>query len=372
MINRVPVAILGATGMVGQQFLALLQNHPFFVPKMLAASEQSAGKRYGEVVRWKMAVPLSLEMQEQMVVCCLPHPEISVVFSALEGEAAYAIEKGFAEAGCWVFSSTKAFRMHEAVPLLVPEVNPSHLALLDQQPWKGRLLTHPNCIVAGLAPALQSLHTAFGLRAMHLVTMQSTSGAGYPGVSNLDILDNLIPYIAEEEEKIPRELHKILGTWDGTKIQPAAFAVSAQCHRVPIREGHFAAVSVSLERKASLAECLEAWKAEAGLEGVPSLPSAPKKVLSYWKGCDEPQPKLCLSHEKGMQIHLGRLQECSVLDLKFTLLSHNLLRGGAGGTLLMAERMYSQITSKFGWGALPPVPSSRVSAATPFLSISRE
>jgi aspartate-semialdehyde dehydrogenase len=338
MPTRIPVAVLGATGSVGQRFLTLLARHPWFEIAALTASERSVGKTYGEAVCWVQSQPLPPEVAAMPVVPCEPSARIPLAFSALEAEAAGEIESSFARSGCVVVSNAKSHRMDKDVPLIVPEVNPDHLELVRHSRYRpGAILTNPNCSTIGLALALKPIHDRFGVERVSVVTMQAISGAGLPGVASYEILDNVIPFISGEEEKLQAESRKIFGALRDREIVDADIRVSAQCNRVPVLDGHLLAVSIELERKATLEDvrdCLDSFRAEPQQR---SLPTAPRKPIHVLSGERDPQPRLHRDLDSGMAVSLGRLRPCSVLDFKFVALTHNTVRGAAGGALLVAE-----------------------------------
>lgn len=329
--DKVPVGILGATGIVGQKFVELLARHPWFEITALAASERSAGKPYKEAVNWLMSTPLPQEMAKMQISPCKPDLPCALVFSSLDADIAGEIETSFAQAGYSVVSNSRNHRMDPDVPLMIPEVNSHHLnKLLTQKLAKGGIVTVPNCSAVGLSLALKPL-LGFGLEGVHVVTFQAISGGGYPGVASLDILDNVIPFIKEEEQKVQEEPLKILDE-KGLKI-------SAQCNRVPVNDGHLQCVAVKFKKKPTKAEVIEAWQTFSGEPQALLLPSAPLKPLYYFEEENYPQPKLHRLLDKGMAVSMGRLNECPLLDYKFVLLSHNTIRGAAGGAILTGELM---------------------------------
>lgn len=336
--SKVAVGILGATGAVGQRFVELLADHPWFEIVSLAASERSAGRRYGEAVNWMMGKSLPPSLANLVIEPCDAPLAPKILFSALDNQVAGEIETRFLDAGYTIISNAKNHRMRADVPLLIPEVNSGHLELLKRQS-RGQIACVPNCSTVGLVMALKPLQDRFGIEQVHIVTMQAISGAGYPGVASLDIIDNVIPYISGEEEKLETETLKILGTLD----KPANFVVSASCNRVAVTDGHTASVSVKFKKKPSPEELLDAWRTFSPLK----LPSAPLQPI--WVHTEErhPQPKLHRHHDKAMAVHVGRLRPCSLFDYKFTLLSHNTVRGAAGGAVLNAELMASARTPGF-------------------------
>ncbi len=328
-MTKIPVTVLGATGVVGQRLLRRLADHPWFEVAHLAASGRSAGKRYGEVP-WRIAGACSSSFDDQVLMEASPDKVFApLVFSALDAVAARGLEPAFAKAGALVCSNASAFRMDPEVPLLVPEINAHALELVEAQRrgrgWKGAILCNPNCTTTILALALAPLHRAFGVEAVFMTSLQAASGAGHPGVPSLDLLGNVVPHIPGEEDKVEEELPKILGT---------AVPTSALCHRVPVIEGHTEAVSVKLKGAPSLdavRAIIEAWR--PGLD----LPSAPARPLRVHREEDRPQPRLDAESEDGMVVHLGRLRSCPLFGVKFTALGSNTERGAAGGALLNAE-----------------------------------
>ncbi|MBM4466238.1 MAG: aspartate-semialdehyde dehydrogenase [Chloroflexi bacterium] len=345
-MDKIKVGILGATGMVGQRFVQLLADHPWFEISALAASERSVGMPYGEACHWVIAEEMPTTVKEIVLQGCKPDLSCRLVFSALPAEVAGPVEEEFATAGYAVSSNASSYRLAPDVPLLVPEVNPDHLALIEIQQrrrgWKGFIVTNPNCSTAQLVLALKPLWDRFGITALSVVTLQALSGAGYPGVPSLDILDNVIPYIAGEEGKVEREPLKLLGQLEGEAIREAEIAISAQCHRVATREGHLEAVSVKLGQEAGYQEVVEALRGFRGpLQGL-GLPSAPEHPIVVREEVDRPQPRLDRDEGKGMSVVVGRVRECPVLDYKFILLGHNTIRGAAGAAILNAELLASQ------------------------------
>lgn len=340
---KIKVGILGATGMVGQRFIELLQNHPWFELKELAASEKSAGKTYEETMqgRWRVSAQIPQSVRKIKVKECKPNLDCKLVFSALDSSVAGTIEESFAKNNFIVSSNSKNHRMDNDVPLLIPEVNPEHLSIITKQKnrfGKGFIVTNPNCSAAGLVVALKPLHDAFGLKKVFVTTMQALSGAGYPGVASLDILDNVVPYIGGEEEKIETETLKLLGTIKNDKFSFAEIKISAQCNRVNVKDGHLEAVNVGLNKNAELEEVKDAFKKFNPLKRL-NLPSAPNSPIIVREEIDRPQPKYDRDLGNGMAITVGRIRECSILDYKFLVLSHNTIRGAAGAAILNAELM---------------------------------
>lgn len=340
-MKKIPVAILGATGTVGQRFVEILSQHPWYEITALAASERSSGKKYKDAVNWLMPTPLPVHLANMIVQDCTPDLPATLVFSGLDSSVAGEIETRFADAGYTIISNARNHRQDVDVPLLVPEVNGDHLALIHAQKTKGRIITNPNCSTIGLTLALKPLQQ-FGLEAVHVVTMQAISGAGYPGVASLDILDNVVPYINGEEQKMETEPLKILGTYCQTHIEEAKFKISAHCNRVPVNDGHTECVSVKFANKPTCEQILQAWESLQPL----NTPTAPLKPIHYLEESNYPQPKLHRMLDKGMAVSVGRLRECPIFDYKFTILSHNTIRGAAGGAILCAE-LLSQQTDPF-------------------------
>jgi aspartate-semialdehyde dehydrogenase len=344
-MERRRVGILGATGMVGQRFIQLLNNHPWFEIAWLAASDRSAGKTYAEACRWKLDTPMPARIGAMRVMPKVPEgtPEgelPKIIFAALDSDIARELEPKFAAAGCAVVSNSSAFRMAPDVPLVVPEVNADHLELLELQSWRresgGYIVTNPNCCAIGLVLALKPLEARFGIESLFVSTMQAVSGAGYPGVASLDILGNVVPYIKNEEEKLQEEVGKLLGTFRSRTIDLLDAKVSAHCNRVPVEDGHTECVSIRFKQKATRDEVLAAWSEFTPLAGQ-RLPSAPEIPVEFDPSVDRPQPRLDRMRGNGMASTVGRLRECSLLDWKFVVLSHNTIRGAAGAAVLNAE-----------------------------------
>lgn len=348
--KRIPVAVLGATGMVGQRFIELLQGHPWFELVALAASERHGGRPYREVTSWRLSgseMPASVATLP--VVSCTPDAlaGIKIAFSALPGEVAGDIELALAQAGVAVFSNAKNYRMAPDVPLLIPEVNADHIGVIVQQRkernWSGSIVTNANCCATPLVMALKPLQQAFGLRKVLVTTMQAISGAGYPGLPSYDILDNVIPYIGGEEEKLEIETLKMLGSWqEGRGFTDAPLVVSAHCNRVATREGHLECASIELERDVSPEEVIAAWENYVPESQQLKLPSAPERALVYRTEQDRPQTLRDRDAGNGMTVTLGRLRRCPILGYKFVMLGHNTIRGAAGGSVLNAELCVSK------------------------------
>jgi aspartate-semialdehyde dehydrogenase len=346
-MNKIKTGILGATGTVGQRFVQLLQGHPWFEITALAASTASAGRPYGEVCRWKVSAEMPPAVRDMTVEECAPGLDCDLVFSALPGEVAGPIEEDLAAAGYFVSSNAKNHRLDPDVPLLIPEVNPDHIQIIEhqrrQRGWKrGFIVTSPNCSVTQLVLALKPLQDRFGLRTVMVTTLQAISGAGYPGLPSWDILENVIPHIGGEEEKVETEPLKLLGRLEGHEFQPAPMAISAQCNRVNTVEGHLEAVSVRLGRKAEVVAVVEALRSFAALPQELELPSAPRRPIVVREEVDRPQPRYDRDEQGGMAVVVGRVRECPVLDYKFVVLGHNTVRGAAGGSILNAELLVAK------------------------------
>jgi len=345
-MQRLEVGILGATGTVGQRFVQLLENHPWFELRWLAASDRSAGKRYREACSWQLEGPPPAEAADRIVEECVPGKGPKLVFSSMASNLAGDIEREFAAAGHIVVSNSSHYRMTPDVPLLVPEINPDHLGLLPVQQrergWQGAIITNPNCAAVVLVMPLAALRP-YGIKRVMVTTFQAVSGAGYPGVPSLDIVGNVIPYIdGDEEKKVESEPQKILGELEDGRIRPLPFTVSASCNRVPTIDGHVVTASVELEQRPGREEILRALCSFSGLPQERQLPSAPRRPIQLMDAPDRPQPRKDAGLEKGMATAVGRLRECNILDWKFVALSHNVLRGAAGAALLNAELMRSE------------------------------
>lgn len=344
-LNR-KVAILGATGAVGQRFVQLLQEHPWFKIDVLAASERSAGKKFRDACNWIMESNLPREIAEMTVT----HTDvesvekagnIDFVFSALPGDLAGPVESEFA-ALYPVFSKASAHRMDNDVPLVIPEVNPDHASLIPIQKkkrgWKGFISTDPNCSTIQLALTLKPL-MRFGIRQVVVSTMQALSGAGYPGVSSLDIIDNVVPFISKEEEKLECEPLKILGSFDGNGICPADFVLSSSCNRVNVKDGHMESVFAKLAKHPTAIEIEEAFSQFRGEPQKLKLPSAPETPIVVRNEPNRPQPRFDRKEGKGMSVVVGRIREDPIMTVKYMCLGHNTIRGAAGGGILSAELM---------------------------------
>jgi aspartate-semialdehyde dehydrogenase len=347
MTQKIPVGILGATGTVGQRFIQLLDGHPWFEITWLAASDRSAGKAYSEAAKWNLATPIPQKIAGMKVSPATPDKNApKLIFAALDATAAQQIEPAFAEAGHAVVSNSSAFRMAEDVPLVIPEVNGDHIALIKTQNWYkkngGFMVTNPNCSAIGLVLALAPLHHRFGIDKIFVATMQAISGAGYPGVPSMDILGNVIPYIAKEEDKMEAESRKLLGSLNGSSITPADLTLSAHCNRVAVEDGHTESVSLQLRKPATAEEIIGAWNEFCCLPQKLKLPTAPEQPVIYETAPDRPQPRLDRDRGRGMTAVVGRLRPCNIFDWKFTVLSHNTIRGAAGAAVLNGELLKAQ------------------------------
>ena len=336
--DRIPVAVLGATGSVGQKFIQLLSNHPYFKVVEVAASERSAGKTYAEAVNWILPEPIPEDVAKLQVKECIPNKNCKVAFSGLDASVAGEVEEDFAKAGYIVVSNSKNHRQDTYVPLMIPEVNPDHIQLMEYQNYgAGKIVTNPNCSVIGMVIALKPIFDNFGLEAINVVTMQAISGAGFPGVASLTILDNVVPYIGGEEDKMELEPLKLLGAFTPQGIKFPDIPISAQCNRVGVLDGHTETVQIKLSEKASKQDIIDCWRAFKSEPQKLQLPSAPVQPIHYFDNPAYPQPRLHRNLDKGMAVSVGRLRECKLFDYKFVVLSHNTVRGAAGGAVLCAE-----------------------------------
>ena len=339
--------VLGATGIVGQRLVKLLSDHPWFELTEVAASERSSGRTYAEAVRWHLETPIPEVVRDLVVKGVEPTLHCDFVFSALDSSVAGPVEEEFARAGYPVVSNSKNHRMEADVPLLIPEVNASHLDAIPVQQRNrgydtGFIVTNPNCSTAGLVLVLKPLADAFGLERIFVVTLQAISGAGYPGVASMDIQGNVVPFISGEEEKMEAEPQKLLGKWDGTRFIEAGLGISAHCNRVPVLDGHLECVSLGLKKIASLAEVREALRTFEVDAELASLPTALRHPVVVVDEENRPQPRRDVDAGSGMAAVVGRIRECPLHDVKLTLLSHNLVRGAAGAALLNAELLASR------------------------------
>src|ERR1700716_990735 len=340
--KKLRVGVLGATGLVGQRLVSLMAEHPWFELAEVAASERSSGKTYAEAVRWHLDAPIPSVARDLVVRSLTPTLECDFVFSALDSSVAGGAEEDFARAGYPVVSNSRNHRMDADVPLLIPEVNATHLEAIPVQQKNrgydtGFIVTNPNCSTAGLVLLLKPLAEAFGLEQIFVVTLQAMSGAGYPGVASLDIQGNVVPFISGEEEKMESEPQKLLGKWNGERFVDAGLGISAHCNRVPVLDGHLECVSLSLKKIASLHEVREALREFEVDSELASLPSALRNPIIVLDEENRPQPRRDVNAGAGMAAVVGRVRECPLLDVKLTLLSHNLVRGAAGAALLNAE-----------------------------------
>ena len=346
---KIRVGVLGATGAVGQRFVQMLQGHPWFELSVLCASPRNTGKRYADACNWLLRGDMPPHLRDCILEEMAPGIDCQLVFSALPSGPARTIEAELAAAGYIVCSNASAYRYEPDVPLLIPEVNPEHVGLIDlqrrQRGWQGFITTNPNCSTTHLVSALHPLHEAFGVKKVFVVTMQAVSGAGYTGVPSMDVIDNVIPFINGEEEKMEsREPQKLLGRFDGQAVQMADFVVSAHCNRVPVRNGHLAAVSVEFARRPSLEDVRQAWAEYEPLPQRMGLPSAPEEAILYREEANRPQPRMdrLAGSVPGMTTVVGRLRADPLLHVKFLTLGHNTIRGAAGGSLLNAELLAAQ------------------------------
>lgn len=343
MPNKIAVGVLGATGAVGQKFVRLLENHPWFELTELAASDRSAGKPYKDATQWRQSSPVPERVKDKIVKPCEPGLDCRVVFSGLDSSVAGEVEENFARAGYIVLSNSKNHRMDDDVPLLVPEINPEHLGLIATQrkrrDWSGAIVTNPNCSTIGLVMALAPIHRAFVVERLIVTTMQALSGAGYPGHSAIDMLGNVIPFIGGEEEKMAVEPLKIMGAMEGDHIRFADFRISAHTNRVFVEDGHMECVSVEMEKKPTPDEVASVLASFTSLPQELGLPTAPARPIIVTSDRDRPQPRYDRDAGDGMSAVVGRIRECPVFDIRFVVLSHNTIRGAAGAAVLNAELM---------------------------------
>ena len=344
MQKKHSIGILGATGMVGQRFIQLLEDHPWFEITWLAASDRSSGKLYADVAKWRLDTPCPGRIAKMTISPAEPSGAPKIIFASVDAAFARELEPAFASAGCAVVSNSSAFRMAPNVPLVLPEVNADHLHLIEEQSWRkdsgGYIVTNSNCTVMGPVLALKPIQDLFGIEQIFATSMQAVSGAGYPGVPSLDILDNVVPFIAGEEEKMEAELLKLLGKLEGGQVKPLPARMSASCNRVPVVDGHMVSVSIKLSKPATRDAILDAWAGFRPLLGR-GLPTAPEQPVEWAPQEDRPQPRLDRNRGRGMAVTTGRLRPCGLLDWKFTVLSHNTVRGAAGATILNAELLHS-------------------------------
>ena len=343
---KIQVAVLGATGAVGQRFIQLMENHPWFEVAVVTGSDRTVGQNYGKAVRWVVPGDIPAGAAKLTIQPTEPNLDVPVVFSALPSKEAWELEPLFAQAGYVVVSNASSYRMAEDVPLIIPEVNPDHNRLIPRQQarhsYSGYIVASPNCATTSLALPLKILHDAFGVEAALITTMQAISGAGFPGVASMSIYDNVIPYIGGEDEKLEVEPKKLLGKVGENGLELAEIALSAQANRVAVMDGHLASVSVRLLRPGTVQEAVEAlllWQAPAICRDLPSSPAQP---LVYRPEEDRPQPRLDRDSGRGMAWSVGKVRQCGVLDLRFMAMTHNTLRGAAGGALQNAELLVAQ------------------------------
>lgn len=345
--NRIPVAVLAATGSVGQRFVQLLNGHPWFEVVAVAASERSSGQTYGEACHWLLPEPMPAWARDLPVLPTSPDAvQVPIVFSALPADHAKTIEPDFARVGSYVCSNAAAFRREPDVPILIPEVNANHLDILKVQKqkrdWKGGIVTNSNCTSTGVTVALKALQDAFGLESVFVMSMQALSGAGYPGIASMDILDNVIPFIGGEEEKVEWEPRKMLGSVGAEKLELARFGISAHTNRVAVTDGHTVCLSIKLGNRATPAEAEEVLRTYQGPESSRNLPSSPSPVIVVRSEPNRPQPRLDRMTGKGMTTVVGRVRPDPLFDLKMVVMSHNTIRGAAGGSIYNAELMVKE------------------------------
>lgn len=346
-MSQIPVAVLGATGSVGQRFISLLDNHPWFKVVALAASDRSVGQPYAQACRWILNEPMPEYARNMIVVPATPEAvPAKIVFSALPADLAKDLEPRFAQAGFAVCSNASSYRRANDVPLLLPEVNADHIQLVKEQRaqrgWSGCIITNPNCTSTGLTVALKALDDSFGVKKVFAVSMQALSGAGYPGVPSLDIMDNVVPNIGGEEDKVEWEPRKMLGKLVGNKVELADIVFSAHTNRVAVTDGHTVCVSVELSNEASPEEAVRAMREYRAPLSACELPSAPRPVIEVRDEADRPQPRLDRLTGKGMTTVVGRIRRDPLLSLKFVVLSHNTIRGAAGGSIYNAELLVKE------------------------------
>lgn len=343
MSNKIPVSVLAATGSVGQRFISLLENHPWFEVVEITASDRSVGLRYEDACHWLLPEPMPESIKNLVLkpTEAASLTESQITFSALPADVAKTVELEAAQKGIYVCSNASAFRTDPLVPVLIPEANPDHIAIIDNQQreygWKGGIITNPNCTTTGFVVPLTAIDRKFGVKRAIVFSMQAISGAGYPGVASMDILDNVIPYIGGEEEKLEFEPAKIMGKFDGNKIIQHPFKVSAHTNRVAVVDAHTICLSYELKEKGSVEElinALESFEFSPLLEGLPSLP---EKAIVYHREANRPQPRFDRNLYHGMASHVGRLRKCSIFDYRMVTMSHNTIKGAAGGSIVNAE-----------------------------------
>lgn len=345
-MDKIPVGILGATGAVGQRFVQLLAEHPWFEITALTGSDRTSGGIYGEVCRWVLDEDPPESVRDMTVSSTELTLNARILFSALPSHIARELEPALAEAGYIVCSNASAYRQEPDVPLIIPEINADHIKLLENQKtnrrWDGLIVTSPNCTTTGLAMSLHPLHQAFGVGQVFVTSMQAVSGAGYPGVPYLDIVDNIIPYISGEEDKLQSETRLLLGGIEGGKRQPAEFLISAQTNRVPVVDGHTLSIALKLNRKASLEDVLRVYNDYRGQQDVQNLPSTPQVPVLVRTEPNRPQPRRDRDSAAGMSVTVGRIRPCPILDYRMVSVVHNTLRGAASGSIFNAELLVSK------------------------------
>ncbi|KGE70650.1 aspartate-semialdehyde dehydrogenase [Spirochaeta lutea] len=338
-MNPINVAILGATGTVGQKFITLLQGHPYFRIHEVVASPRSAGKPYAEAASWKQDIPIPQDVAPMVVKSLEDSLESTILFSGLDSSVAGEAETRFAKQGHFVISNSKNHRMDPDVPLIIPEINPEHFEIIKTQPYQGAIITNSNCSTMFLSMVLAPIHREFGIEAVQVTTMQAISGAGYPGVPSLDILGNVVPFIGGEEDKLETEPQKILGTYTNGTIIPADFHVSAQCNRVPVIDGHTETLSIKLKKKASPQQVAEVLASFSGMPQEHKLPTAPEHPIIVMSDENRPQPARDIWLQGGMATMVGRIRSCPVFDIKMVIMGHNTVRGAAGAAILNGEAL---------------------------------
>jgi len=341
MDQKHPVALLGATGTVGQKFIILLQSHPWFEIEELVASPRSAGKTYSQACSWKQNHPIPPQIANKTIISAGSPLKSRILFSGMDASVAGPLEEQYAEKGHFVVSNAKNHRMDPDVPIIIPEVNPDHFEVTKHQKYKGAIVTNSNCVIMPVAMVLAPLHSAFEIEWVHIMSMQAISGAGYPGISSYDILGNVIPYIGGEEDKVETESQKILGSIMGNTIKPAEYIVSAQCNRVPVIDGHSECLSIKFKKKPTLKDVRRILKEWKSMPQEYNLPSAPANPIIVFDDDDRPQPARDIWLESGMAACVGRIRECPIADIKMVVMGHNTVRGAAGAAILNAEAYLS-------------------------------
>ena len=340
-MKKIPVAILGATGTVGQKFIFLLENHPTFEIKELVASPRSAGNRYADICNWKQDNPINKTIGDIVIKTIDEELESKILFSGMDASVAGDAESNYANRGHIIISNSKNHRMDKDVPIIIPEVNPEHFELTKIQPYKGAIITNSNCSSMFIAMVLAPLYRHFGIEWVHVSTMQAISGAGYPGVSAMDILGNIVPYIGGEEDKVETESQKILGTLDNKEIKDADFIISAHCNRVPVFDGHTENLTIKFKKNTTVNEVKKVLSSFKGIPQEKNLPFAPKYPIVVFEENDRPQPARDALFDKGMVTSVGRIRKDSIGDIKMTIMGHNTIRGAAGAAILNAETFVS-------------------------------